>query len=85
MAVCGPGNRQGGARSQPKKVSRLGLHRRGSLNRVRPSSPDLSGIGRAPVAQLDRASDYESEGWRFDSFRARHFSLSAINIKRASD
>ena len=28
--------------------------------------------GKAPVAQLDRASDYESEGRRFESFRARH-------------
>ena len=27
---------------------------------------------RAPVAQLDRASDYESEGRTFESFRARH-------------
>ena len=26
----------------------------------------------APVAQLDRASDYESEGRTFESFRARH-------------
>ena len=26
---------------------------------------------RAPVAQLDRASDYESEGRTFESFRAR--------------
>ena len=26
-----------------------------------------------PVAQLDRASDYESEGCRFDSCQARHF------------
>ncbi len=24
----------------------------------------------APVAQLDRASDYGSEGWEFESFRA---------------
>ena len=29
----------------------------------------------APVAQLDRASDYESEGQEFESLRARHFSL----------
>ena len=29
----------------------------------------------APVAQLDRASDYESEGRTFESFRARHFSF----------
>ncbi len=26
---------------------------------------------RAPVAQLDRASDFGSEGWGFDSLRAR--------------
>ena len=29
----------------------------------------------APVAQLDRASDYGSEGWGFDSLRGRHFFL----------
>src|SRR5262249_34919284 len=28
----------------------------------------------APVAQLDRAPDYESGGQRFESFRARQFS-----------
>ena len=28
---------------------------------------------KAPVAQLDRAPDYESGGQRFESFRARHF------------
>jgi hypothetical protein len=27
----------------------------------------------APVAQLDRASDYGSEGLGFDSLRVRHF------------
>ena|GEM_PF-2738425 len=26
---------------------------------------------RAPVAQLDRASDYESAGWGFESLQAR--------------
>lgn len=29
----------------------------------------------APVAQLDRVSDYESEGREFESLRAHHFSL----------
>lgn len=29
-------------------------------------------LPEAPVAQLDRASDYESEGRTFESFRARH-------------
>ncbi len=28
---------------------------------------------KAPVAQLDRVSDYESGGRRFESFRVRHF------------
>ena len=26
---------------------------------------------QAPVAQLDRVADFESEGWRFESSRAR--------------
>ena len=35
------------------------------------SNPGLS--AKAPLAQLDRASDYESEGQRFDSSRAHHY------------
>ncbi len=31
-------------------------------------------LGQAPVAQLDRAPDYESGGQRFESFRVRHLS-----------
>src|SRR5437016_280875 len=31
----------------------------------------------APVAQLDRASDYGSEGLGFDSLRVRHFATPA--------
>ena len=34
----------------------------------------------APVAQLDRASDYESEGRTFESFRARHFPQKEIAV-----
>ena len=30
-------------------------------------------IENVPVAQLDRVSDYESEGRGFDSLRAHHF------------
>ncbi len=33
--------------------------------------PPMSHASRAPVAQLDRAPDYESGGRRFESFRAR--------------
>ncbi len=29
----------------------------------------------APVAQLDRALDYESRGQEFESLRARHFPI----------
>ena len=29
-------------------------------------------MGRAPVAQLDRASAFEAEGREFESLRARH-------------
>jgi hypothetical protein len=36
--------------------------------RIIPASPQ----GCAPLAQLDRASDYESEGREFESLRARH-------------
>jgi hypothetical protein len=39
---------------------------------------------RAPVAQLDRASDYESEGRTFESFRARHF-LQLATLDRTID
>jgi hypothetical protein len=31
-----------------------------------------------PVAQLDRASDFGSEGWGFESLQARIFSLTAL-------
>ena len=67
----------------------------GLLNRyrVKPiggSNPLLSAIklsemrffkrSSAPVAQLDRVSDYESEGRRFESFRARHFIFFQFNV-----
>src|SRR5947209_4520634 len=35
----------------------------------------LHPAGNAPVAQLDRAPDYESGGREFESLRARHFSI----------
>jgi hypothetical protein len=31
--------------------------------------------GKAPLAQLDRASDYESEGREFESLRVHFFSF----------
>jgi hypothetical protein len=42
---------------------------------------DIGLVGEnAPVAQLDRASDYESEGRTFESFRARHFTSHYIFV-----
>ena len=42
-------------------------HRTGSI-------PVLgTNLNIAPVAQLDRAFDYGSRGYGFDSYRARHF------------
>ena len=32
----------------------------------------------ASVAQLDRVSDFGSEGYRFESYRAYHFDLNAL-------
>jgi hypothetical protein len=36
-------------------------------------------LSDAPLAQLDRALDYESSGQRFESSRARHFTFYPSN------
>jgi hypothetical protein len=38
----------------------------------------------APIAQLDRASDYGSEGWGFESSWAYHMSASGLMSRRRS-
>jgi hypothetical protein len=43
---------------------------------LRPEMPAKN----APVAQLDRAPDYESGGQEFESLRARHFSRQKTGI-----
>lgn len=53
----------------PASERKPGFRRFGA--QVRPVPRSLT-LLHAPVAQLDRASDYESEGRRFDSCRA-HF------------
>ena len=37
-------------------------------------------IEDAPVAQLDRASDYGSEGCKFESCRVRHLTLTKVRV-----
>ena len=45
----------------------------------------MRGSRYAPVAQLDRAPDYESGGQEFESLRARHFTagLNKVQIERS--
>src|SRR3546814_6160546 len=44
-----------------------------------PPTPSMSPPPCAPVAQLDRASDYESEGRAFESLRARQCKPRQVN------
>jgi hypothetical protein len=39
----------------------------------------------APIAQLDRASDYGSEGYRFNSYWVRQFSLAIKRLRGIGD
>src|SRR3546814_15881478 len=63
------------------------LHGAGASSSVRPrraAEPPRRHyytLCRAPVAQLDRASDYGSEGWEFESSRARH---NPLKIKKST-
>src|SRR5690606_4051264 len=49
-------------------------HRSKRLAHIEARRYNPPSLQAAPVAQLDRAPDYESGGQRFESFRARHFS-----------
>src|SRR4051812_49316909 len=42
-------------------------------------------MAKAPVAQLDRAPDYESGGREFESLRARHFHRSSLLLGGSAD
>ena len=63
---------------------------RGGLVMVRPRQIGLNRdsliqrqLGIAPVAQLDRASDYGSEGQEFESSRARQVSIARTDTGSA--
>lgn len=55
-----------------KLLAQEGLQYRARAVRQTPLTRSVTRHRYAPVAQLDRASDYESEGRTFESFRARH-------------
>jgi hypothetical protein len=52
--------------------------------RARYSLETKKRISKAPVAQLDRASDFGSEGWGFKSLRAHQKLLLVPNILHAA-
>src|SRR5208282_6339664 len=71
------------ARDWPQRTCVLMLQRqadfrrrgmiRGELQcRIESAGERMSLPADGPVAQLDRASDFGSEGWGFDSLRGRH-------------
>src|SRR5262249_48607606 len=75
----------GGRRRHPHPRHRRRRHRsRGGLEEPRLERPgEIRGMSRAlpaPVAQSDRASDFESEGRGFDSLRARCSYLGATAL-----
>src|SRR6202030_838451 len=77
-----------GCNADPRRLAalRLSLPRANPCQRgtkplaIAPSAVTACGSGlgtkKAPVAQLDRAPDYESGGQEFESLRARHQFLS---------
>ena len=81
--VSGPAGRREEGRDGPIAGAGMGADRplhlefdspmfRASLRQpMHPAS--FRAAGQAPVAQLDRAPDYGSGGWEFESSRARHF------------
>ena len=63
--------------SRPRPIQTSGFHSQMASSRApvlalsRPAGGVIFYVWQAPVAQLDRASDFGSEGWGFESSRAR--------------
>jgi hypothetical protein len=68
-AVPGVESRVSGPRVRPSRHSTL-ARGRSAVSLVSWIRAVASASARAPVAQLDRVPDYESEGWRFEPARA---------------
>ena len=59
--------------------------RREPLEARQPRCAPAAAAVQAPVAQLDRAPDYESGGQRFESFRARQFTNNCNELATGDD
>ena len=61
----------------PEKSGAAGYpcHPRHDALAMRGAAGVFARLADAPVAQLDRAPDYESGGQEFESLRARHFTI----------
>ena len=76
------GNRHPGACQARRESVAMARFRKPPVSKHAASAGSADRCPRhAPVAQLDRALDYESRGQRFESFRARHF---RIELRRFS-
>jgi hypothetical protein len=73
--IVRPAPPPGPCQSRPERVARAlfrDLSEPVSEMHAGPPAPIAASAKNAPVAQLDRALDYESRGQEFESLRARH-------------
>src|SRR5665213_2990533 len=70
-----------GIRREPGPRREIGLPSARSCRYVPPAFRNMHAT-KAPVAQLDRAPDYESGGWEFESLRARQHTLEHAGSSR---
>jgi hypothetical protein len=73
----------GPCQSRPEPVARGRFRDLSHDSRMHAASADfmpLDHAKNAPVAQLDRALDYESRGQEFESLRARHYATGLAGV-----
>src|ERR1700730_16406960 len=78
------GSTSGPCQARPEPVAMARFRDLSHVCRMHAASAGLSAPRRsaknAPVAQLDRALDYESRGQEFESLRARHLTSSKTYV-----
>src|ERR1700682_3342699 len=71
--INGQNPRSGPCQSRPERVAKALFATFPNQSRMHRAVSPGCHAKNAPVAQLDRALDYESRGQEFESLRARHF------------